>query len=210
MKKDEILTYWSLFGSLLYVIPWTQWWFKMQFSHKTLVLSPAYTVFVCLFISLSLNRLPLRSQPLLSPSHICHLRLNRWEKDKSRKMRVGGKRLHSSSVRLASRLQIYIFPVGEYENGKMPSKFPACQSVNRLIRELQYHGEVSVSLGRCAYTHQQCWLLPAVSFCHQTFYLNLRGNDTFPSNIRWGLQCRTKLLILWGVIMDTFQYSVRL
>lgn len=128
-------------------------------------------LFVCLSLSLSLNRLPLRSQPLLSPSHICHLRLNRWEKDKSRKMRVGGKRLHSSSVRLASRLQIYIFPVGEYENGKMPSKFPACQSVNRLIRELQHLGEVSVSLGRCAYTHQQRWLLPAVSFCLQTFIL---------------------------------------
>lgn len=121
------------------------------------------------------------SGPLLSPSHIYHLRLSRWEENKSRGMRVRGRRLHSSSWRLAPRLQIYIFP--EYENGKMPSKFPACWSVNRVIRAPQYRGELSVFLGRraqktAALASSLEMILPL------NLYLNTTGRATVSGNTR--------------------------
>ncbi len=53
-------------------------------------------------------------------------------KNKSRRMRERGKRLHSSSGRLASKLQIYIFP-GSMKMAKCPQSFlPAGVWINSL------------------------------------------------------------------------------
>lgn len=86
-----------------------------------------------------------------------------------------------------------LYLLRQYENGKMPSKFPACWSVNWLIRELQYHGELSMFLGRCAQR------TAALASSWKIFSpLNLQLNATSSRIMRRNVWCRTKPLITFA------------
>lgn len=157
IRKDEILMYWSLYGSLLCVILSVLLWFKMSFSHKTqrcLFFSPAREAFVCCFTRLGL---------FLSGLDTSFTVMSRWEKNKSGRMTVKGKRLHSSSGRLASRLRIQIFP-GSMKMAKCPQSFlPAGVWINSLE---SYSIMVNYLCSwEDVHRKQQRWLLLADYFC---------------------------------------------
>lgn len=88
---------------------------------------------------------------LLPPSRIYHLRLSRWEEKQEQEDERKRQKTAFIIRNIGFQATDLCLP-REHENGKMPSKFPACWSVNQLIRELQYHIESSVFLGRRAQT----------------------------------------------------------
>lgn len=86
---------------------------------------------------------PIRSRPLLSP--YTHLSPSIQQMGEKQELEDESERQKTAFINRKIGFQgrdIYL--PWEYENGNMPSKFPACWSVNQLIRELQYHKELSV------------------------------------------------------------------
>lgn len=144
---------------------------KCHFPTKPSIVSTMQS-FCFLFNSPS-NLPPLRSRPLLSLAHIHHLRLRGWEKNKSRRTRASERQKIEFIIRKIGFQTTDLNLPREYENGKMPSKFPACWSVNQLIRERQYHDELSVFPGRRA---QKTAAL--VSSCKLFLPLNLQLDST--------------------------------
>lgn len=153
--KWERMKYWSIDPCLdlsCVSFPPCNYDLKCHFPTKLRVASFCLQHAEFLFsVYLSLNLPPLRSRLLLSPSHIYHLRLSRWE-EKQEQEDERKRQKTAFIIRKIGFQATDLYLPREHTNGKMPSKFPACWSVNQLIREQQYHGELSVFLGRRAQT----------------------------------------------------------